>query len=378
MQSAAPGPSMAPVAQANPIAKPVRTPPPVVAAVPPPTAPMHVKVALLLPLTGAQGALGQSMLDAANLAVFDLADKSFDLLPEDTGDTPEGAAKAAQQAIAGGAKLILGPLFATSTASVKPIARTAGVNVVSFTTDAGQAGDNVYVMGFLPGTQVQRAVQYAAGHGITNIAALAPLTPYGTAALDAFRQSGVSAQPTIVKYPATNSDFSQEVQALSANPSIDGVLIPEGGDRLKQAARLVEALPQHPKLIGTGLWDDPSLGQEPALAGGWYAGVAPAARADFERKFDTTYHAKPQRLDTLAYDATALAIVLAKQARPGTAPYDRAALTKDTGFNGTDGIFRFREDGLNERGLAVLQVGANGPTVVDPAPKAFPAAKPGM
>jgi ABC-type branched-subunit amino acid transport system substrate-binding protein len=373
--------SMAPVAQAKPITKPaIQTPPAPAAATAavPAAAERHIRVALLLPLSGNQAALGQSMLDAANLAVFDLAGKSFELLPEDTGDTPEGAARAAQQAVAAGARLILGPLFASSTAAVKPIAKAAGIEVVSFTTDAAQAGDNVFVMGFLPGGQVDRAVRYAAGHGVTNIAALVPLTPYGETALDAFRQSGVSPNPMVVKYPATNSDFAQEAQTLSQNQALNGVLIPEGGDKLKQAARAIAALPQHPRLLGTGLWDDPTLGQEPALVGGWYAGVAPTARADFERKFDTTYHAKPQRLDTLAYDATALAVVLAKQAPAGADPYGRTALTKDSGFTGTDGIFRFRDDGLNERGLAVLQVGANGPTVIDPAPVAFASTKPGM
>ncbi len=374
-QAPPPAPTIAPVAHAKPIAAPVI---PAIVATPAQSAPAHVKVALLLPLTGAQGTLGQSMLDAANLAVFDLADKSFELLPEDTGDTPEGATRAAQQAVAAGAKLILGPLFASSTATVKTVAKGAGLNVVSFTTDAAQAGDNVYVMGFLPGGQVRRVMEYATSHGIADVAALAPESAYGSAALDAFRQSDPAPQPVVVRYPANATDFSILLQTLGSDQGLAGVLVPEGGDRLKQAARALQALPQHPKLLGTGLWDDPSLGQEPALAGGLYAGVAPTARADFERKFDSTYHAKPQRLDTLAYDATALAVVLAKQAKPGSPPYDHAALTKETGFSGTDGIFRFRDDGLNERGLAVLQIGASGPTVVDSAPKVFAAVNPGM
>ena len=56
-------------------------------------------------------------------------------------------------------------------------------------------------------------------------------------------------------------------------------------------------------------------------------------------------------------------------------PYERfteAALTDPNGFSGVDGIFRFRDDGSTDRGLAVLQVSATGFTVVDPAPRTLP------
>jgi ABC-type branched-subunit amino acid transport system substrate-binding protein len=342
----------------------------------------EVKVALLLPLSGSSSALGQSMLDAANLAVFDLADKSFDLLPEDTGDTPEGAKKAAEQAVAAGAKLIVGPLFASSTAAVKPVAFAAGVNVVSFTTDSAQAGGNVFIMGFLPSTQISRVAGYALAHGVSRIAALVPDTAYGSAAVAALQASGAPIAG-IAQLHGGSAEIAPALQSVMTAGPADALFIPEGGDRLREIARTARASGMdaaHVRLLGTGLWDDPTLGQEPALLGGWYAGTAPAARADFERKFDATYHYKPQRLATLAYDATALAVVVGRQATPGQNPYTAAALAKPTGFIGTDGIFRFDDNGEIERGLAVLQVGIDGPVVIDPAPRAFgaPAPRTGM
>jgi ABC-type branched-subunit amino acid transport system substrate-binding protein len=369
---------MAPVAQAKSTV--VAPPPARTTAVTPAPVPAaannneHIKVALLLPLTGSSQPLGQAMLDAANLALFDLAGKSFELLPEDTGDTPEGAHHAAEQAVAAGAKLILGPLFASSTASVGPVAKAAGIDVISFTTDTTQAGDNVFVMGFLPTTQIERVVNYAISHGVTRIGALIPDSAYGATALPALQASAGIDLAGVAKLHGDTGDVTPELQSLTSNGPIDALFLPEGGDRLRTIARSARAMGMdaaHVRLLGTGLWDDPALGQEPALLGGLYAGTAPAARADFERKFDAVYHYKPQRLATLAYDATALAIVLGKQAPAGQSPYSRAALTQATGFVGTDGIFRFREDGLNERGLAILEIGANGPVVIDPAPKTF-------
>jgi hypothetical protein len=46
-------------------------------------------------------------------------------------------------------------------------------------------------------------------------------------------------------------------------------------------------------------------------------------------------------------------------------------LTNSSGFNGADGVFRFRGDGQNERGLSVLQIGNGTSTVISPAPRSF-------
>jgi branched-chain amino acid transport system substrate-binding protein len=127
--------------------------------------------------------------------------------------------------------------------------------------------------------------------------------------------------------------------------------------------------PVRVRILGTGLWDDPSLGKEPELVGGWYAAPDPKQRADFEQRYATLFGAKPPRIATLGYDATALAALLAK--KPGGADFSAAALTNPNGFAGLDGIFRLRADGLNDRGLAVLEVQRDAPRIVSPAPVSF-------
>ncbi|HAA93480.1 MAG TPA: hypothetical protein DCE33_13615, partial [Rhodospirillaceae bacterium] len=92
----------------------------------------NTKVALLLPLSGPQAALGQAMLEAAQLAMFEMATDQFTLHPIDTRGTPEGARSAADQAIQDGVSLILGPLLANSVRSVAPVAGRVGLNVVAF------------------------------------------------------------------------------------------------------------------------------------------------------------------------------------------------------------------------------------------------------
>ncbi len=93
----------------------------------------QVRVGLLLPLSGPNAALGQTMMEASLLAIFDGANDKFVVLPRDTKGTPEGAKAAAQDAINSGARLLIGPVFGKSAKEVAPLAAEASINLISFT-----------------------------------------------------------------------------------------------------------------------------------------------------------------------------------------------------------------------------------------------------
>ncbi|MBP2311519.1 penicillin-binding protein activator [Azospirillum soli] len=338
--------------------------------------PQTMKAALLLPLSGPNAQIGQSLLESAQMALFDLAGDRFELLPRDTKGSPAGAAEAARQAIAEGATLILGPLFGPEVAAVKPVAAGAGVDVLAFTNDWNQAGNGTYVMGFVPGDQVNRVVGFARSRGVTRYVALAPRNAYGDAVVNALQNTtrqlgGQVAQ--VERYDPAVPDLTQPArQVATAGFQPQAVMLAEGGPRAQGLAAALTGNgvnPQQVRLLGTGLWDDPGLGQEPALVGAWFAAPAPQSRADFESRYERTYGRKPPRIATLSYDATAIAAVLAQ--RGGPAGFDRAALNNPSGFEGIDGLFRLRPNGLVERGLAVLEVTPNGSRVLDPAPVTF-------
>ncbi len=377
--------------------KPQAVPPPVVAPAPPPTPFMtppppvaaptplqavtagKTKVALLVPLTGPNASVGQALLDAANLAVFDVS-ADIALLPRDAGSTPDDAHAAAVRAIDDGASLILGPVFSNSVGPVRDATASTQDSIIAYTTDATVAGGNVFVMGFLPAGQVDRVVGFAKSRGMTKFAALVPDNAYGvavTAELSLLR--GRLNLPMPPKIITIGRDLKDQLAALAADPP-EALLVAVGGDQLVQIApQIADFAAAHPvQLLGTGLWaDDSNLWQVPALAGGWYATPLPDNFNNFSTRFQATYNYKPPRIATLAYDSVALAAAVAHNAavspNPGgnPNPFTREVLLQPNGFIGIDGGFRFLASGLSERNLAVMAIGPGGPTVVDQPPPNF-------
>jgi len=337
-----------------------------------------VRVGVILPFTsGAPGtrALAQSMLKAAELALFDAGNRNIVLITADEGNGGAAAADAAQKLLAQGAEVIVGPLFGPSVAAVAPIARDRGVPVLAFSTEKAVAGNGAYLISFLPQNEVRRVVNFAYANGHRQFAALVPQSAYGDVAQDAFRNSVASVHGNIAdieRFPANAGAIAAPTAAV-AKSGADAVLIAQGGVMLKALAPTLSldgASKDKVKLLGTGLWDDdPSLAREGSLVGSWYAAPAPNADAQFIAKYRGTFGSAPAQLASLAYDAVSLVALLSS----GT-PYHRftqAALMDPNGFAGVNGIFRFNNDGTSERGLAVLEVTGAGPVVVSPAPTTF-------
>jgi ABC-type branched-subunit amino acid transport system substrate-binding protein len=386
---------------------------------PPPADPAVPRIAILLPLTGQHKKLGQAMLNAAQLALFHFADTQFELLPKDTRGTERGAQDAIALAIGDGASLILGPLLAGSVAAVAPAARAAGVKVIAFSNDQRIAGDGVFTMGFLPREQVRRVVTYAVTQGRHRFAVLAPNNDYGFAIVSALEQVTAEMGVNVVEqafYDPQTSDFGPVIKKLAnyderreelleqrrlleerdddaaklalkklenletkGNVSFEALLIADGGKTLQAIAAL---LPYYDidrnkiKMLGTGHWDLPGIGSEPALVGGWFAAPSADGRHEFENQYSSVFGVTAPRLATLAYDATALAAVFAQTDKRASeeilkSPHTVSKLLARRGFKGLDGIFRFTAMGFVERGLSVFQVGERNNKIISSSPQIF-------
>ncbi len=358
--------------QATPAPAPVTPAPPMQPTPAGPQVPgATATVGLLVPLSGPNAGLGQALTQAAEMALFDAGNQTTALVVHDT-ETPAGPGAAAQASIDQGANILLGPIFAAHAKTVGPIAASAHVPVIAFTTDVSAASPGLYVMGILPSLQIDRDVAYASSQGFKRFAALLPNSPYGHAVADALGPATAAhqAQMAQIEYYDPNAvEFSGVVEKLAADGPFDALLIPEGGSRLRSIAPLLGFYnidTTKVKLLGSALWTDPNLASEPALVGAWFASPSASAWTGFAQRYRAAFGSDPPRLASLAYDAMTMAASLAK-----TNDFSDATLSRTDGFTGIDGAFRFASDGRVQRNLDIVEIQRSGFVVKDPAPKDF-------
>jgi branched-chain amino acid transport system substrate-binding protein len=337
----------------------------------------QIKVGLILPLSagGNAGIAAQSMKNAAEMALAEFNNPDIQLLAKDDSGTTAGATAATQQAIAEGAEIILGPLFAQSVSAAGQVARQSGRPVIAFSTDTSVASRGVYLLSFLPESDVERIVEYAASTGKRSFIAMVPDNPYGSVVEAAFNQAVARRGGRVValqRYPLDKGARQASVSAVAqAAATADALFIPDGSD----AADLVAGLAANKvnvrrlQLLGSGLWVDPGVAASPTLQGGWYPAPEPAAYRNFAARYRKRFNQDPVPTATLSYDAVALVAALVKT--HGAQRFSEETLTASSGFAGIDGIFRFRADGANERGLAIMRVTSSGGQPIAPPPKSF-------
>jgi branched-chain amino acid transport system substrate-binding protein len=338
----------------------------------------QVKAGLVLPLSasGNAGAAGTAMRSAAEMALAEFNVTDLQLLVKDDGGNAPGARQVAQQAIDEGAEIILGPIFAHSVSPVGQLARSRNIPVMAFSTDANVATRGVYLLSFLPESDVDRIVSYAISQGKKSFAAAIPDNAYGSVAEAAFKQSVARRGGRIVAlehYPADRNQMQAAIRTVAQSAArADAIFIPDGSD---SAPAVVQALAasgvdlKRVQILGSGLWEDPQIFTNAALEGAWYAGPDATGFRNFSSRFRARYGQDPARTASLAYDAVALISALTKT--QGDQRFSEQVLINSSGFTGIDGLFRFRADGTNQRGLAVMKVAPAGGQVISPAPKAF-------
>ena len=331
------------------------------------------RVALLLPLSGANGAVGQSIANATTMALLDTNAANLRITTYDT--TTSGPAVAAGRAVADGNKLILGPLMSEDIPAVVATARAAKVPVISYSNDEGRASRDIFIMGNLPGASVARTVAYARSQGISRFAGLVPTGEYGqrgSAALTATVRAQGGTLAAMESFDRSAASVAQAAQKLRAKGGYDAVLIADGGRIAAQAAPPLKGRADPgPRILGTELWSgDGSVGASAALRGAWYSAVADTRFRQFAESYRNRFGGQPHRIATLGYDSVLLTLRIARDWKPG-ATFPTSKMYDRGGFLGLDGAFRFHSNGAVERALEVRQVRAGGVDVVSPAPARF-------
>ena len=305
-----------------------------------------------------------------------LLDTNADNLRITTYDTAKGPEAAAQQAIAEGNKLILGPLLGSNIRSVVASARAADVPVISFSNDISAAGPDVCIMGQIPDQSIMRTIQYARSKGAQRFAVIAPDGEYGARAENAMRQAVSAYGGEVVwteRYARGNTSIVSAAQRLKSHGGYDAVLIADGARLAAQAAGVLNPSGGSDKtrLLGTELWSGESaVTRASALGGAWFSAISDTRYKRFVDSYEARFGSQPYRIATLGYDAVLLTLRVARDWRVGRDFPENELLASD-GFLGLDGAFRFGRNGMGERAFEVREVRNGSVVVVDNAPARF-------
>jgi ABC-type branched-subunit amino acid transport system substrate-binding protein len=330
------------------------------------------RVALLVPVTGPDGDMGQSIANATTLALLDTRNANIRMT---TYDTALGVDAAVRKAVADGNKLILGPLRSDDVVAVANVAKPAGVPMISFSNDVGAAGQNVFLLGHLPNQSIDRVVKYANAQGLNRFAGIVPKSVYGQRALSHLTVSVRSAGGTLISIQEVDGSVASidaAARRLVNAGMVDAVLI---ADSARVAVATVPALRRaglaNAKILGTDLWNlDSGLAANAAIRGAWFASVADTNFNQYAGKYRTRFGRAPSRLSSLGYDSVLLVARVAQDWKVGTR-FPTARLTDADGFIGIDGAFRFMGNGMSERALEVREVQAGKYATIDAAPRGF-------
>ena len=340
-----------------------------------------VPVALLVPHGAAspqEQKLARDLEAAARLAAADLQGVKIDLRVYGTGGDAARAQAAAQTAVADGAKIIIGPLHAESANAVAVANKS--VNVLAFSNNATIAGGNLFVLGQTFDDTANRLAGYAARQGKSRILAVYSQNLSGELGRDAIGRAVAANGGTLVG--SIGYDFSQQ-GVVSAVPRIKTAAMGNSADAIFMTSNAAGALPLFSQMlpeaglspasmqyIGLARWDIPPQTLElPGVQNGWFALPDPGRSARFRSRFAAANGEQPHAIAGLAYDGIAAIGALASQGRRDA--LSRSSLTQSAGFQGVNGVFRFRPDGTTERGLAVASIRNNKVVVLEPAPKRF-------
>lgn len=330
------------------------------------------KVGLILPLSapGATGQAGQSLKNAADMAMEEFHGANIELVVKDDRGTADGGREAAKQALAEGANAIIGPLLGPSVQAAGAVTRASGKPVIAFSTDSGVAGNGVYLLSFMPQSDVDRILDYAASKSKANIAALIPETAYGSV-VNALLQDGAAKRGikllAVERYSvSTVGEAAKRIATLGSQ--MDALFVAENGDGAENTAKALQRAgidKLKVQLMGTSAWDDPRIYAQSVFQGGWFPLADKTGYQAFAQRYKAKYGSDPVRLATLAYDAVFLANAL--HGKYGDQAFTEANITSPDGAIGLDGLFRFRADGISTRALLVMQAGKSGPTLLEAA-----------
>ena len=372
-------------------------------------------IAVLLPISGKYSAIGKTIQTSITTAALEHNDSSLSISFYDTASDASGTIS---EALATNPDIIIGPLFADN-ARILRNTKSSEIPALSFTSDATAVGDGVMTMALMPTNSVETIISQMSADGVKSFIVLAPESTSGqlmagtakkaseiynvpisglfyyksgdadsikdtskTASMNEARSAANTRAREILSDILTNetltalefSNLNMQLEQISRTDTLGKIpynailFLGDAEDTKKLASfmRYYGISSRDAKYYGTALWDGTDIASDITMTGAKYA-TLPESTATFTTTSQQITNDAPSRLATFGYDAANLAIGMINSPKSNA-----AYLLNPSGYIGTDGLFRLKPTGDNERALRTVKLNGDGTiTEIKPAPTNF-------
>ena len=374
-----------------------------------------LKVAVMLPLTGKDAEMGQSMLNSINISLFDNdVDGKIELIIFDNKSSDSASKKAIQDIANQNIKLVIGPIFTNSVESISQIAAQNNITIISFSNNSNLINQKgIFLAGFSLEQEIDRITSYLINNGKMNFSVITQNDQYGIRVAETLRKMVEAkdgnfissqfymnsqgdfakiAQKTVSSYiiAKNNGDHKAELNAISNVEArnareleiiskykiyTDIILITESSSKTPAIIKAIKDANRDGRniqIIGTSHWHKDSIINNEIMDGALFTESGNDFYDKFVEKYSKIYHKNPSKIDSIAYDMAAFVIDLSDEIQSEKSINSAIVnFNNKKGYKGVNGLFRFLPNGLIERNLAVMQIKNKGLNQTGKAPNSF-------
>ena len=341
-----------------------------------------IKIGLLIPMTGTNKEIGQSIIKAVSLAVKDIDSNSIEIYPKDTASRPNQTLKSAFELKEIGIKVVIGPVFYESLTYLDEMKDLTFLSLTNKTLDLPK---NVISAGINSTSQFNTIKKFLEKNNVERTIFLTPIREYEfeikkgmkNSKIKIFKQYDYDTDPTkltkqieeITKYKIRKQNLEDEITRIKksnepnkekkikrlekrytiGNLNFDAVVISDFDESLKSVTTSLlytDVKPENKYFITLNQWFDESLLKETDVQPIYYPSINKENFDDYKIKYFNAFNEDPSHLSLLSYDLVGLIYYLSFKS-------DLTNLSrlfkKQNSFKGKIGIFDVKNNKINHR-----------------------------
>ena len=339
-----------------------------------------IKIGLLIPLTGKNSEIGESIINSVGLAINKINNSSIEIIPKDTGSNPDMALDAAIELSNLGVKIIIGPVFNESLAYLNKVNE---ITFLALTNKNNNFSKNIINAGINATSQLRAIDRFIKLEKIKKTIFLTPDMDFKNEIEVAISRSKIKVKknyvyntdPTklteqiekITRYQIRKQNLQDEITRLEksdesnkellierlkkrdtlGNVNFDSVVISDFDESLKSVTTSLlytDVSPKEKYFITLNQWFDESLLKETSSQPLYFPSVNKNNYEEFSSEYYEKYNLYPNQLSFLSYDLVGLVYYLILQ---NDNIIDQTMFAKKTLFKGKVGIFEIQDNKIN-------------------------------